>query len=64
MSETDEQIRVNANTFQAPLAHLAETMVQKVFREGVSYCAWPACVSDDVSMMLRYSVPFTICCFM
>src|SRR5579862_5766438 len=47
---------VKANTFQEPLAGLVETMVQKVFREGVAQTAWPSTVSDDISMMLRYSL--------
>jgi len=49
-------IRVDAMTFQEPLARLADVRVEKVFRESAAQCGWPGCVSEDVSMMLRYSM--------
>ena len=51
-----ELVRIDAKTFQEPLIRLASTMVEKVFREGVSQVGWPPCVSDDVAVMLRYSL--------
>jgi hypothetical protein len=56
MPETEEPVRVDAKTFQEPLAFLVETMVQKVHREGTKHAGLPATVSDDFAMMLRYSV--------
>lgn len=55
MQATANAIRVDARAFQEPLARLADTIVEKVFREGVAYGGWPSCVSEDISMMLRYS---------
>ncbi len=49
-------VNVNARAFQEPLARLSNTMVEKVFREGVTQCGWPACVSEDIAMMLRYAM--------
>jgi hypothetical protein len=54
--EISGPVRVDAKAFQEPLDRLCDTMVQKVFREGVSYVGWPQCVSEDIAMMLRYSV--------
>jgi hypothetical protein len=55
MSDRKTPIRVEAKTFQEPLAWLAETMFEEVFREGVSRVGWPRYVSEDISMMIRYS---------
>jgi hypothetical protein len=55
MSDSKPPARVEAKSFQEPLAWLAETIFEKVFREGVSCVGWPQYVSDDISMMLRYS---------
>jgi hypothetical protein len=55
MSDTKSPVRVDAKSFQEPLARLAETIFEKVFREGVSSVGWPQFVSEDVAMMLRYS---------
>jgi hypothetical protein len=55
MQATETPIRINARTFQEPLARLADTMVEKVFREGFAFGGWPAHVSEDIAMMLRYS---------
>ena len=30
-----EPVRINAKSFQEPLSDLTQTMVQKIFREGV-----------------------------
>jgi hypothetical protein len=56
MLDGEERVRVDAKTFQEPLAFLAETMVQKVHREGTKHAGLPVNVSDDFAMMLRYSV--------
>src|SRR5258707_13479380 len=56
MPQAKENGRIDAGTFQEPLASLAQTMVQKVFREGIAQCGWPSCVSDDITMILRYSL--------
>jgi hypothetical protein len=50
-----QPIRIDAHSFQEPLAFLCQTMVEKVFREGAQ-TGWPACVSEDIAMMLRYSL--------
>jgi hypothetical protein len=56
MSDIDKAPRVDAKSFQHDLARLAGTLVHVVFREGVSHVGWPQCVSEDISMMLRYSL--------
>lgn len=48
-------VRVVAKSFQEPLAWLSETVLEKVFREGVSHVGWPHYVAEDIAMMLRYS---------
>jgi hypothetical protein len=55
MSKTDTSARINAKSFQEPLAQLAETVFEKVFREGVSHVGWPQYVAEDIAMLLRYS---------
>ncbi len=56
MLASDNPVRVDAKTFQEPLSALAETMVQKVFREGKSHCGFPENMHDDIAMMLRYAL--------
>ena len=56
MAETAKRIRVDAKTFQEPLSQLVQTMVEKVFREGAAKGGWLPHVSEDVSMLLRYSL--------
>lgn len=56
MQKGDDRVRVDAKTFQEPLALLTETMVQKVHREGTKHAGLPGSVSDDFSVLLRYSV--------
>jgi hypothetical protein len=56
MPPSDNLIRVDAKSFQEPLALLAETMVQQVFREGQSHCGMPGNMHDDITMMLRYAL--------
>src|ERR1035437_7625828 len=55
MSDTTAKVRVDAKSFQEPLAWLSETVFEKVFREGVSHVGWPQYVAEDIAMMLRYS---------
>jgi len=56
MAEAEDRIPVNAKTFQEPLGKLGETIVQKLMREGKNHFNAPASVSDDIAMMLRYSL--------
>jgi hypothetical protein len=56
MLGSDNPVKVDAKTFQEPLSALAETMVQKVFREGKAHCGMPENTHDDIAMMLRYSL--------
>jgi|ERR1035438_9412119 hypothetical protein len=55
MQPTENAIRIAARTFQDDLARLTDTLVEKVFREGAAQVGWPAYVSEDIAMMLRYS---------
>jgi hypothetical protein len=55
MSDTTAKVRVDAKSFQEPLAWLSETVFEKVFREGVFHVGWPQYVAEDIAMMLRYS---------
>jgi hypothetical protein len=52
MVETARRIRVDAKTFQGPLSQLVQTMVEKVYREGVATGGWPFHVSEDLAMLL------------
>jgi hypothetical protein len=54
MSEPKPPIRVDAHAFQEDLSWLAETMFQKVFREGRS-AGLPEFVAGDIALMVRYS---------
>jgi hypothetical protein len=56
MPASDSSVNVDAKTFQEPLSALAETMVQKVFREGTSHCSLLENMRDDIVMMLRYAL--------
>lgn len=55
MEDATSVVRVDASSFQHDLASLAQTTVEKVFREGVSQSGWPPFVSEDIATMLRYS---------
>jgi hypothetical protein len=50
------EIRIDAKTFQEQLGKLAETIAQKVRREGSRHLDAPEYVSDDLFMMIRQSV--------
>lgn len=50
--DLDDKPRINAKTFQEPLWKLAETMAQKVKREGIRYLPGPSFVADDIYMMI------------
>jgi hypothetical protein len=56
MSEPAKRIRVDAKLFQEPMSQLVQTMVEKVFREGSAVAGWQFHVSEDLSMLLRYSL--------
>jgi len=55
MDNATKVVRVDASSFQHDLAWLAQTIVEKVFREGVSQNGWPPFVSEDIATMLRYA---------
>jgi hypothetical protein len=52
----DSKPIINAKTFQEPLWKLAETMAQKVKREGSAYLPGPTFIAEDLYMMIRQSI--------
>jgi hypothetical protein len=52
----EEPFRINARDFQEPLWKLAETMVQKVFREGPAHISAPSYVGQDIALIFRYAI--------
>jgi hypothetical protein len=54
--ELDDKPRINAKTFQEPLAKLAEVMAQKVRREGAAHLNAPAFVAEDMFTMIRQAL--------
>lgn len=52
--DLDEKPRINAKTFQEPLWKLAETMAQKVKREGAE--RMPGFVCEDIHVMIRQAI--------
>src|SRR5215472_17305745 len=56
MAALDEKPRIEARTFQEPLAKLAEAISQMVMREGHRYLRAPGFVSQDIFMMVRHSL--------
>lgn len=52
--EIDEKPRIYAKTFQEPLWKLAETLAQKVKREG--RLPGPAFIREDIHMMIRQAI--------
>jgi hypothetical protein len=52
----DEKPAINAKTFQEPLQKLAETMAQKVKREGTNYVPGPSFICDDLQVMIRQAI--------
>jgi hypothetical protein len=52
----EEKIIIDAKTFQEPLAKLAETIVEKVKREGPAILRAPFFVAEDLCMMIRQSL--------
>jgi len=49
-------VTINARTFQEALGKLAETMAQKVKREGTSRLPAPQFVADDIHVMIRHAL--------
>jgi hypothetical protein len=49
-------VMVNAKDFQEDLAWLAEAMVNQVYTEGVQRGGWSQFVSQDICVMLKYSL--------
>jgi hypothetical protein len=54
--ELGDKPRIDAKRFQEPLWKLAETIAQKVKREGSRYLNAPEFVKDDLFMMIRQSI--------
>jgi hypothetical protein len=54
--EENPMARVDAGSFLEPLAKLAETMVQKVFREGSDHLGAPSFVGEDISIIIRHAL--------
>jgi hypothetical protein len=54
--DLDSKPLIDAKTFVEPLASLAETMAQKVHREGVQYLRAPKFVSEDIFMIMRQAL--------
>jgi hypothetical protein len=54
--DLDKKPRINAKTFQEPLAKLAEVMAQKVKREGARYLQAPDFVADDMFTIIRQAL--------
>ena len=54
--DLDDKPRIDAKTFQEPLYKLAETMAQKVKREGGRYLPGPEFICDDIHMMIRQTI--------
>lgn len=52
----EELVIIDAKTFQEPLGKLAETMAQKVRRDGPECMHAPGYVCDDLFMMIRQSL--------
>lgn len=51
-----EAIHVDASTFQKPLGELAETIAQKVYREGPKLLSAPAFVAVDLFVLVRQAL--------
>jgi hypothetical protein len=52
----DERPNVDAKAFCDPLWKLADTVAEKVRREGRSYIAAPDFVFDDIFVMIRQAI--------
>jgi hypothetical protein len=52
----EPRIRIDAKTFQEPVWKLAETMAQKVRREGAAYLRGPEHIADDIFVMMRQAI--------
>jgi hypothetical protein len=54
--DLDDKPRINAKTFQEPLAKLAEVIAQKVSREGAHYLRAPDFVANDMFTIIRQAL--------
>jgi len=54
--DLDDKPRINAKTFQEPLAKLAEVMAQKVRREGAASLHAPDFVAEDMFTIIRQAL--------
>jgi hypothetical protein len=54
--DLDDKPRINAKTFQEPLAKLAEVMAQKVRREGAVRLQAPDFVAEDLFTIIRQAL--------
>jgi hypothetical protein len=52
----DKKAPINAKTFQEPTWKLAETLAQKVKREGSAYLTAPEHVAEDMFLMIRQAI--------
>ena len=50
------KVRIDAKTFQEPLWKVAETMAQKVKREGPARLGGPVHIADDIHVMVRHAM--------
>ena len=53
---TDQLVVIDASTYQQPLLEVAETVAQKVYREGGQHLNAPAFVTTDLFVMLRQAM--------
>ncbi len=56
MTKHDEAPNIDAGSFQRPLRDLAETLAQKVLREGPALLAAPSFVSLDMFVLIRQAM--------
>jgi len=54
--DLDDKPKINAKTFQEPLAKLAEVIAQKVKREGARYLHSPDFVAEDMFTIIRQAL--------
>jgi len=65
MAEDARVVKLDAKLFQEPLARLAETMVQKVFREGSAHLGAPPFVGEDMAVIIRHALStYDLLCYL
>ena len=64
MADQPKQL-TDAKTFQKPTAQLAETLSEKVRREGPAYLRGPSFIVDDLQTMIRHAIAtFKLLCYL